>query len=244
MPRERADRLLVALGHFDSRASARAAIEAGCVTADGKPVTRPSEKLLPEARIVALPAHPYVSRGGLKLAHALDVFGVDPAGRTCLDLGASTGGFTQVLLARGAGHVVAVDVGRDQFHTRLRGEPRVSLHEGRDARTLEAGDLPQPPGLIVADVSFISLSKLLEIPLSLAAGRADLVALFKPQFEVGRAHIGKGGRVRPDAPVDAAAAALGEWLAGQGWAVAGWTDSPIAGGDGNAERLIQARRLP
>ncbi len=243
MSRERADRILVELGHFDSRAAARAAIEAGGVTADGVAVAKPSDKLARDAVIRAEPAHPYVSRGGLKLAHALEAFAVDPNGKTCLDIGASTGGFSDVLLQRGAVHVIAVDVGHGQFHPRLRANPHVTLFEGCDARDLVAGQVREPPQLLVADVSFISLAKLLARPLALAAVHSDLVALFKPQFEVGRAHIGKGGRVRPDAPVDAAASALSDWLAAEGWAVRAWTDSPIPGGDGNAERLFHARRV-
>ena len=238
----RADRLLVDRGLFESRASARAAIEAGGVTADGAVVTKPAQMLARDAVIEAMPAHPYVSRAGLKLAHGLDVFGVDPADRVCLDVGASTGGFSDVLLRRGARHVTAVDVGRGQLRARLADHPKLTSFEARDARDLTAADLPEPPSLIVCDASFIALEKLLGVPLSLATEGADLIALFKPQFQVGRKHVGRGGIVRNSAAVDEAAAALEAWLIDQGWPVRDWTDSPILGGDGNAERLVFARK--
>ena len=167
--KDRADRLLVTLGLFESRASARAAIEAGRVRVDGVTVTKPAQEISDDAQIEADPAHPYVSRGGLKLAHGLEAFGVDPAGRHCLDIGASTGGFTEVLLLAGAAHVVAVDVGRGQLHPRIAGDPRVTSHEATDARSLTAGMLGEAPSLLVCDASFISLEKLLAVPLSLAA---------------------------------------------------------------------------
>ena len=228
--KERADKLLVSLGHFDSRASARAAIE------------KPSQILSADDAIQAQPAHPYVSRGGLKLAHALDVFGVDPSGRDCLDIGASTGGFTDVLVRAGAAHVTAVDVGHGQFHASLQGHPRITSLEGRDARALTAADLPAPPGLLVCDASFISLEKLLDVPLGLAAPTAEFVGLFKPQFQVGRAHIGKGGLVTDTKATEQAAAAFSQWMKEKGWPIHAWTASPISGGDGNAERLFHARR--
>ena len=228
--KERADKLLVSLGHFDSRASARAAI------------VKPSQILSADDAIQAQPAHPYVSRGGLKLAHALDVFGVDPSGRDCLDIGASTGGFTDVLVRAGAAHVTAVDVGHGQFHASLQGHPRITSLEGRDARALTAADLPAPPGLLVCDASFISLEKLLDVPLGLAAPTAEFVGLFKPQFQVGRAHIGKGGLVTDTKATEQAAAAFSQWMKEKGWPIHAWTASPISGGDGNAERLFHARR--
>ena len=242
MGRERADRLLVDRGFFESRSAARAAIEAGGVKADGTAVRKPSEQVCTTARLEATRAHPFVSRGGLKLSHALATFEIEAAGRTCLDIGSSTGGFSDVLLKAGAAHVIAVDVGRGQFHPSLRNHPRITLYEATDARDLTAEHLPSVPDLLVADASFISLAKLLGRPLSLAARPADLVALFKPQFEVGRIHIGKGGRVRANAPVDEAAEALARWLAGEGWPVRAWTPSPVPGGDGNLERLLHARR--
>lgn len=240
----RADKMLVALGHFESRAAARAAIEAGLVSANGKTVARPSEALSSSAQIEASSAHPYVSRGGVKLAHALDTFGIDPKDRICLDVGASTGGFTDVLLRRGAAHVIAIDVGHGQLHPTLAANARVTALEGLDARALTSAHLAAPPSLIVCDASFISLAKLLGVPLSLAAPQADLVALFKPQFEVGPQNVGKGGIVRDRAAADMAEAAFLAWLDGAGWEVCGRADSPITGKDGNAERLIRARKRP
>lgn len=238
----RADRLLVECGLFESRASARAAIEAGGVTADGAVVTKPAQMLSRDAVIEAVAAHPYVSRAGLKLAHGLDVFGVDPADRICLDIGASTGGFSDVLLRRGARHVTAVDVGHGQLHASIGDHPKLTSLEACDARHLTEADLPDPPSLVVCDASFIALEKLLETPLSLAATGADLIALFKPQFQVGRKNVGRGGIVRDGAAVEEAAAALEVWLTDQDWPVQGWTESPILGGDGNAERLVFARK--
>lgn len=241
-PQERADKVLVALGHFDSRAAAQAAIAAGKVRVGGKVVSKPSEKISASARIEAEAEHPFVSRAGLKLAHALKVFEIDPTGWSCLDVGASTGGFTEVLLVHGAQSVVAVDVGRDQLHPRLRNDPRVTSLEATDARALTKADVGTPPRLIVCDASFISLHKLLEVPLALAAQDASLIALFKPQFEVGREFVGKGGIVRDAAAIERAEQAFVEWLAAQGWRVEARIDSPIRGGDGNAERLIYAIR--
>ena len=240
--KDRADKLLVSLGLFDSRASARAAIEAGNVTAGGVVVTKPSQMLSRDDRIEAQPAHPYVSRGGLKLAHGLSAFGVDPAGRVCLDIGASTGGFTDVLLRAGATHVVAVDVGRGQLHSSLSDEDGVTSLEAQDARTLTGEMLGDTPSLLVCDASFIALEKLLAVPLSLAAERAEIVGLFKPQFQVGRENIGKGGLVTDSEKADLAADVFTEWMAGQGWPIQSWTQSPINGGDGNAERLFYAVR--
>ncbi|KCZ57019.1 hypothetical protein HY29_07695 [Hyphomonas beringensis] len=242
--KDRADKILVSLGFFESRASARAAIEAGRVTANGLPVTKPSQMLSGDEDIEASAAHPYVSRGGLKLAQGLDVFGVDPSGRRCLDIGASTGGFTDVLLRRGAEHVVAVDVGREQFHASLAGDTRVTSLEAQDARTLTPDMLGGPPTLLVCDASFISLEKLLEVPLSLAAREAEFVGLFKPQFQVGRENIGKGGLVTDIEAADQAAERFAEWMTEKGWPIRSWTASPISGGDGNAERLFHAVRAP
>lgn len=238
--RDRADRALVELGYFESRAAAQAAIAAGRVMVNGQVLNKPSQQISTDDRIDAEPAHPYVSRGGLKLAHALVVFGVDPAGRHCLDVGASTGGFTDVLLQRGAASVVAVDVGRGQLHEKIARDPRATSYEATDARSLTAEMVGQAPSLIVCDASFISLAKLLEVPLSLAAQGGELVTLFKPQFEVGREFIGKGGLVTDREAVTRAEAAFCDWLADMNWAVSAKTDSPILGGDGNAERLIHA----
>ncbi len=238
----RLDVELVRRGLAASRAQARAAIEAGKVSVDGQPASKPGQVVRGDSAIAAEAAHPWVSRGGLKLDHALAAFGVDVAGKACLDVGASTGGFTEVMLARGARRVVAVDVGRDQLHPRLRGDARVVSLESTDARSLTAAMLGEPPEIIVCDASFIGLAKLLGPALALAAPGALLVALFKPQFEVGPANVGRGGIVSDGPVTDAAAAALDVWMAGQGWPVEKWTDSPIQGGDGNNERLFLARR--
>ncbi len=202
---------------------------------------KPGLLVTPAQKIEAAPAHPWVSRGGLKLAYALGEFGVDPAGRACLDVGASTGGFTDVLLARGARHVVAVDVGSGQLHPKLRSDSRVTSRESTDARELTLEMIGEAPTLVVCDASFIGLAKLLTCPL-LAAQGAELVGLFKPQFEVGPSHVGRGGLVSDVAATDTAAALLEAWLAGQGWPVSKWAASPILGGDGNAERLFYARK--
>lgn len=239
----RLDVELVQRGLAPSRAQAREAIETGKVTVNGVLATKAGQVVSDGALIEAIPLHPWVSRGGIKLAHALDVFKVDPAGRHCLDIGSSTGGFTDVLLSRGARRVVAVDVGSGQLHPRLRDDPRVISLETTDARSLAPDAIIEPPTLLVCDASFIGLAKLLAVPLSLAAPDARLVALFKPQFEVGRENIGKGGIVTDLAATDAAAQTLTGWLEQAGWAVEAWTDSPIAGGDGNRERLFLAARM-
>ena len=239
---QRLDVELVQRGLAASRAQAREAIEAGNVTVNGVPATKASQVVPADAVIAAIPLHPWVSRGGIKLDHALDVFGIDVAGRHCLDIGSSTGGFTDVLLSRAARRVVAVDVGVGQLHPRLRADLRVISLESTDARNLDAAMILEPPTLLVCDASFIGLAKLLAVPLSLAAADARLVALFKPQFEVGRENIGKGGIVTDLVATDAAAQALESWLGQQGWSVKKWTDSPIAGGDGNRERLFFVAR--
>jgi 23S rRNA (cytidine1920-2'-O)/16S rRNA (cytidine1409-2'-O)-methyltransferase len=237
----RADSLLTERGFFESRAKARAAIEAGLVCADGIAVAKPSQEIAQEAEIVAESPHPFVSRGGVKLDFALAHFGVDVQDRYCLDLGASTGGFTDALLKRGARHVVAVDVGSGQLHPRIAQDSRVTSYEKLDARALEAAHLAEPPSLVVCDASFISLALLLERPLSLAAKEATLVALIKPQFESGRG-AGKKGVVRDAALHEAACAKIAEALTRLGWRVAGIRPSPIEGGDGNREFLICGRR--
>lgn len=239
---DRADKILVTLGHFESRASAQAAIAAGNVKVSGKQLKKPSAKISSNAKIEASPEHPWVSRSGLKLAHALQEFGIAPQGLRCLDIGASTGGFSQVLLAHGAVSVVAVDVGRDQLHKTLQDDARVTSLEATDARNL-TDEQARKPELIVCDASFISLHKLLSVPLSLAADGASLIALFKPQFEVGREHVGKGGIVSDAAATNRAEDEFFAWLEREGWSVYARTDSPIKGGDGNAERLIYAKRI-
>jgi 23S rRNA (cytidine1920-2'-O)/16S rRNA (cytidine1409-2'-O)-methyltransferase len=236
----RLDVELVHRGLAVSRAQARETIEAGKVIVNGVPATKAGQIVAADAVIEAVPLHPWVSRGGIKLAHALDVFDVDVAGRHCLDIGSSTGGFTDVLLSRAARRVVAVDVGTRQLHPRLRDDSRVVSLESTDARRLDAAAILEPPSLLVCDASFIGLAKLLTVPLSLAAARARLVALFKPQFEVGRENIGKGGIVSDLAATDAAARNLELWFDQAGWSVEMWTESPITGGDGNRERLFMA----
>jgi 23S rRNA (cytidine1920-2'-O)/16S rRNA (cytidine1409-2'-O)-methyltransferase len=237
----RADKYLVEHGFFETRARAQAAIEAGCVRVNGAVLAKASVKIPAGAVIAAEAAHPYVSRAALKLVAGLDGFGIDPLGAICLDIGSSTGGFTQVLLQRGAAFVAAVDVGRDQLHESLRADPRVLSLEETDARTLCLAQIGgKAPGLVVCDVSFINLEKVLSRPLELAAPGARLVALFKPQFEVGRAHVGKGGIVKDQEAVERAEENARAFLARAGFKVQGSIESPIAGGDGNRERLISA----
>lgn len=236
----RLDVELVRRGLVASRAQARAAIEAGKVLVDAVVAAKPGLLVRGDTMIAAEAAHPWVSRGGVKLAHALDVFGIECAGRACLDIGASTGGFTDVLLSRGARRVVAVDVGRDQLHSRLREDPRIVSLESTDARNLTAEMLGEPPSLVVCDASFIGLAKLIGPALRLAAPGAKLVALFKPQFEVGPANVGRGGIVANHVATDEAANEIEAWLSSVGWPVENWTASPIAGGDGNRERLLLA----
>jgi 23S rRNA (cytidine1920-2'-O)/16S rRNA (cytidine1409-2'-O)-methyltransferase len=240
-PRERADRLLVARGLFESRAKAQAAIAAGLVTADDQPVRKPSDELPLDARIEAAAAFPWVSRGGVKLAHALDALAIDPMGKTCLDVGASTGGFTEVLLGRGARRVFAVDVGREQLHPRLRQRPEIVSLEETDIRTLDPARIAPAPDLVTVDVSFISLKLVLPAALALAAPRAELVALIKPQFEALRRHR-KRGVVRDPAVHGAVCAGIEAFVASLGWSVIATVPSPIEGGDGNREFFIGARR--
>jgi len=239
----RADLFLVERGYARSRAEAQAAIAAGKVRANGKAVTKPAQAIEHGAEIDYVPAHPYVSRGALKLIAALDRFALSPQDLVCLDLGASTGGFTQVLLERGAKKVFAVDVGHGQLDPKLANDPRVISLEGLNARNLSADRIVGRPQAIVADVSFISLKRALPPALALAAPDAWLVALVKPQFEAGRAHIGKGGIVKDDAARAAALASAVGWMSSvPGWSVAGTMDSPLSGGDGNREYLLAARR--
>jgi 23S rRNA (cytidine1920-2'-O)/16S rRNA (cytidine1409-2'-O)-methyltransferase len=240
-PRQRADRLLVERGLFESRAKAQAAIAAGLVNANDVTVRKPSEEIPVDAMLRASAAHPYVSRGGLKLAAALDHFGFDPKAKVCLDVGASTGGFTQVLLERGAAKVYAVDVGHGQLHESLRARPEVVSLEETDIRALSPARLAEQPDLITVDVSFISLKQVLPAALRLAKRPAQLVALIKPQFEAGRAHV-KKGIVRDDAVRAAVCADIAAFVASLGWRALGVIPSPIAGGDGNAEFLLGAAR--
>jgi 23S rRNA (cytidine1920-2'-O)/16S rRNA (cytidine1409-2'-O)-methyltransferase len=242
--RKRADILLVERGLFESRAKARAAIEAGGVTAGGRTVLKASEALEEAVEIVAVPAHPWVGRGALKLVHALETWPVAVADRVVLDVGASTGGFTEVCLAKGAARVYAVDVGRGQLHPTLAVDPRVANLEAVDARDLTPALIPDPPTLVVSDVSFIGLAKALPAALALAAEGADLVALVKPQFEVGPDRVGKGGLVKDLAARQDALAAVSAFLEASGWSVQAATDSPIEGGGGNREYLLWATKKP
>jgi 23S rRNA (cytidine1920-2'-O)/16S rRNA (cytidine1409-2'-O)-methyltransferase len=239
--RKRADVLLVERGLFESRARARAAIEAGGVIADGKPVLKASETVAEDAEVSAQPAHPYVSRGGVKLAGALEQYPIDIEGHVCLDVGASTGGFTEVLLANGASLVFAIDVGHGQLHPSLHGHPRIVSMEETDIRSFEGKRLPGRPDIVVIDVSFISLKAVLPVALSLAAAPMRLLALIKPQFEAARKHSKRGiirnAMVHQEICDDIAAFA----------ASLGCTDiqvfpSSITGGDGNIEFFIGARR--
>ena len=239
--RRRADRLLVERGLFESRAKAQAAIAAGLVTANGAPVGKASDEIAADAVVQARPEHPWVSRGGVKLAAALDQFHIDPKDRACLDVGASTGGFTQVLLERGADRVYAVDVGRGQLHASLRARPEIISLEATDIRTLSPALLPEPPDLIVVDVSFISLKLVLPPALALARPQAQMIALIKPQFEAGRAHL-KKGVVREPQVHQAVCDDISAFVAGLGWNVLGIIPSPLTGGNGNREFLLWATR--
>ena len=237
--RLRADRLLVQRGLFESRAKAQAAIEAGLVRANGAVVGKASDEIAADAELIATPAHPYVSRGALKLKAALDHFHFDPAGRICLDIGASTGGFTELLLGRGAASVYAVDVGRGQLHAKLRGDSRVVSLEQTDIRKVTSAQLAALPDLICIDVSFIPLKLVLGPALALAGPNAQLVALIKPQFEAGPEH-NKKGIVRDTAVQQAVCADLEALVTSLGCKVLGIIPSPIEGGDGNREFLLGA----
>jgi 23S rRNA (cytidine1920-2'-O)/16S rRNA (cytidine1409-2'-O)-methyltransferase len=239
--RKRADRLLVERGLFESRAKAQAAIRAGLVRVDGVVLRKTSDEISVGAALIASPEHPWVSRGGVKLAAALDHFAFDPKGRVCLDAGASTGGFSHVLLARGARRVYAVDVGHDQLHRSLRERPDIVSLEGTDIRALSAALLPEPPDLVVADVSFISLKLVLPAALALARRPAQLLALIKPQFEAGRGHR-KRGIVSDPTVHQAICVDIAAFVSGIGWNVLGIIPSLVRGGDGNREFFIGAQR--
>jgi 23S rRNA (cytidine1920-2'-O)/16S rRNA (cytidine1409-2'-O)-methyltransferase len=239
--RERADRLLVARGLFDSRARAQAAIAAGRVTADGILVRKAAEEVSAAAIIAAEPEHPYVSRGGVKLAGALDHFGIDVVGRVCLDVGASTGGFTEVLLARGAKRVYAVDVGTGQLHPRLRGREDIVSLEQTDIRKLEPACLPDPPDFATVDVSFISLKLVLPAIGNLLTPRAQILALIKPQFETKGDGV-KKGIVRDETVRRSVCDDIAAFLTSLGWHTRPVVASAIRGGDGNQEFFVEAER--
>jgi 23S rRNA (cytidine1920-2'-O)/16S rRNA (cytidine1409-2'-O)-methyltransferase len=237
----RADVFLVEHGYAKTRAEAQEAIAAGKVFDGGRPVLKPSQRLNETSRVRYERAHPFVSRGALKLVAALDRFELSPQGLVCLDLGASTGGFSEVLLARGARCVYAVDVGHGQLDPRIAGDARVVSMEGVNARSMKP--LPEAPQAITADLSFISLKLALPPALSMAAHGAWLVALVKPQFEAGPEHVGKGGIVRDEDAQRATLADIEAWLSSlDGWTVAGAMESPVKGGDGNREFLLAARK--
>ena len=240
--RKRVDQLLVDRGMADSRSKAQALVMAGAVFHGERRIDKPGATV-PDDGALAVRGrdHPWVSRGGLKLAHGIERFGVDPAGRICLDIGASTGGFTDVLLHHGAARVYAVDVGHGQLAWKLRTDPRVIVLEKTNARHLNRDLIPDPPGAIVCDASFIGLETVLPAGLGLAAPGAWLIALIKPQFQAGREQVGKGGVVRDPAVHEAVCHDVRTWLEAQpGWSVRGIAESPVTGPEGNREFLICA----
>ena len=217
---------------------------AGAVFSGERKLTKAGEMLTEDAPLeVRGKDHPWVSRGGIKLDHGLTHFGFDVAGATALDVGSSTGGFTDVLLSRGAARVYAVDVGTNQLAWKLRQDPRVVVHERTNARNLDAGIIKEPLDIVVCDASFISLAKVLEEPLKFAKPRAKLVALIKPQFEAGREEVGKGGVVRDAAVHERVCSNATAWVQSQGWSVLGITPSPITGPEGNVEFLLGAEKI-
>ncbi len=243
MARKRLDLALVERGLVESQAKAQAVILAGLVFSDQTRLDK-AGAMIAEDQPLELRgrAHPWVSRGGLKLVHALDGFAIELSGATAIDIGASTGGFTDVLLSRGAARVYAVDVGNGQLAWKLRQDPRVTVLEKTNARHLTAKQIPTPVDLVVCDASFIGLEAVLPAALALAAPGARLVALIKPQFEVGAARVGKGGVVRDPELHREVCARIAAWLPRQGWQVAGLTASPILGPEGNTEFLIVAAK--
>ena len=243
LTKRRADQLLVDRGLAESRQRAQALILAGLVYSGERRIDKAGESVAEETAIeVRGRDHPWVSRGGVKLAHALDHFAVEVTSLVALDVGASTGGFTDVLLTRGATRVYAVDVGRGQLAWKLRQDPRVIVREGINARYLSSAEIPEPVDIVTCDASFIGLTTVLPAALALAKPRARLVALIKPQFEAGPDAIGKGGVVRDPAVHRAVCDAAAAWVGAQGWSDVGVTDSPITGPAGNREFLLYARR--
>ena len=243
MAKVRADQLLVTRGLAESRTRAQALIMAGAVFSGEKKLAKPGDMVSEDIALeVRGKDHPWVSRGGIKLDHGLTHFGFDVTGSVALDVGSSTGGFTDVLLSRGAAKVYAIDVGTNQLAWKLRKDPRVVVHEQTNARFLTAGQVPEPVDIIVCDASFISLVKVLEAPLKLAKAGSELVALVKPQFEAGRGEVGKGGVVRDPLVHGRVCAEVSEWVEAQGWTVLGVTKSPITGPEGNVEFLLGAKK--
>ena len=243
MPKTRIDQRLVDLGLAESRARAQALVLSGNVFVGDRRIDKAGQGVADDAvPVVKGRDHPYVSRGGVKLAHGLDQFGWDVTGASAIDVGSSTGGFTDVLLTRGASRVYAVDSGTNQLAWKLRQDPRVVVLEQTSARILTDAHIPEPVDLIVCDASFIGLAKVLERPLTFAKPNARLLALIKPQFEAGREAVGKGGVVRDPAVHAAVCVAVRQWVEGQGWTVAGIVESPITGPEGNIEFLIAATR--
>ena len=241
--KQRLDQLLVARGLAESRTRAQALVMAGLVFSGETKLAKPGQQLAEDAALkVRGRDHPWVSRGGIKLAHAIEHFSLDPAGATAIDVGSSTGGFTDVLLSKGAAHVFAVDSGTNQLAWKLRQDPRVTVLEQTSARILTSEQIDRPCDWIVCDASFISLSKVLERPMELAAPQCRLVALIKPQFEVGRDEVGKGGVVRDPALHARVCDETRDWLEGTGWTVQGIVESPITGPEGNVEFLVSASR--
>lgn len=243
MAKARVDQLLVERGLVESRARAQALILAGLVFSGEKKIDKAGQALAADAPLeVRGRDHPWVSRGGIKLAHGLSTFGWDVTGSVAMDVGSSTGGFTDVLLTKGAARVYAVDSGTNQLAWKLRSDPRVIVHEQTSARILTEEHIPEPIDIIVCDASFISLAKVLERPMSFAADGARLMALIKPQFEAGREEVGKGGVVRDPAIHARVCSEVRGWLEGKGWTVEGIEPSPITGPEGNVEFLIAAVR--
>ncbi len=239
----RVDQLLVERGHAESRTRAQALVLAGIVFSGETKLAKPGQTLPADAPLeVRGRDHPWVSRGGIKLAHALEAFALDPAGVTAMDIGSSTGGFTDVLLSKGAVRVFAVDSGTNQLAWKLRQDPRVTVLEQTSARILTEAQIDAPCSWVVCDASFIGLAKVLEVPLKLAATPCRLVALIKPQFEVGRGEVGKGGVVRDPALHSRVCDEVRGWLEETGWSVQGIAESPIKGPEGNVEFLISAYR--
>lgn len=243
MSRERLDEALVARGLYATRSRARDAVKRGTVKVDGVTVTKPAQPIGTEAVLsIADEARAYVARSAIKLKHALDHFGLSPQGLNCLDVGASTGGFTEVLLERGAAHVTAIDVGRDQLAPILRANALVTAWEGLNARDLTPEHVKRPLRFIVCDVSFISLKLALPAALALAETGSQIIALIKPQFEAGREALGKDGIVKSETLRQQICDDIASWLADQGWVQMGLTPSPLKGGSGNMEFLIAAEK--